>query len=222
MRQTLTHIDKKEVLSYLQYQGDDQGIHKDIDTCISTILQVARPRIIYKQYELRDKQPLDCLVRFVGKDIQNLLASSSHCILIAATIGQRVDVTLRNMQLQDMGKALIFDACANAAIEQVIEDAQTEIAGKLLLEGYYLTDRYSCGYGDLPIQLQANFLKELNTQKQIGLYCNEAFVLSPTKSVTAIIGISKQPQPALIKGCASCMLYEHCVRRKAGNPCVKE
>lgn len=221
MRVKLTHIDKQEVLSYLQCH-DDHNICDDIETGIEVILKTATPRVIYKQYALCDGQPQHCLVKLQGNDIQELLKTSSHCIFIAATLGNRVDALLRKLQVQDMGKALIYDACANAAIEQVLDDVQGEIATNVSKDKCYCSDRYSCGYGDLPLHLQANFIKELDTQKSIGLFSNAAHVLSPNKSVTAIIGISTQPQPALIKGCSACMLYETCQRRKAGNPCVKE
>ena len=51
-----------------------------------------------------------------------------------------------------MMKAVLFDSCASAAIEAVCDNLQKE-----LQQSYpYLTDRYSCGYGDLPITLQAS------------------------------------------------------------------
>lgn len=82
-----------------------------------------------------------------------------------------------------------------------------------------MTFRFSPGYGDYPIRLQPNFLKVLDAPRKIGLCTNETFLLTPTKSVTAIMGISKNEIEKKKRGCAVCSLKGSCRFRKAGSHC---
>ena len=58
-----------------------------------------------------------------------------------------------------------------------------------LKEKYDLVPRFSCGYGELTLALQADIFKALPCEKTLGITLNSSFLMTPTKSVTAIIGI---------------------------------
>ena len=77
---------------------------------------------------------------------------------------------------------LIVQAIAATAIEQYIDDETASWGEKLL-------PRYSPGYGDLPLSVQPDFLAALDAQKTLGITLTETFLMIPSKSVTAIIGI---------------------------------
>lgn len=163
----------------------------------------------------------DCMLSLSGRSIHALLETSSKCILVAATLGTWMDQRIKKAQLQDMGKAVLYDAYANAAIEQVMDDWQEEIAKQMEVDGWYCTDRFSPGYGDLPLSIQPIFLQELQAQKQIGLQVGDTLLMKPEKSITAIIGLSKQPQPAMVRGCTVCRFKDTCTKRKEGHSCGK-
>ena len=217
MRRELKDISEEEILHFLGYGDavpDEQTLHA-LREMKTLVMQSSEPRVVYRVFELHDNQPLDCDVQLAGKDIKRLLQESHACIFMAATLGTRIDKEMKKLQLQDMMKAVLFDSCASAAIEAVCDQVQEE-----LREHYpYLTDRYSCGYGDLPITLQAGFIQALDAQKRIGLHVNESSLLVPMKSVTAIIGIADRIQPAVLRGCAHCRLVKQCEYRKRGKFC---
>ena len=217
MRRELKDISEEEILHFLGYGDavpDEQTLHA-LREMKTLVMQSSEPRVVYRVFELHDNQPLDCDVQLAGKDIKRLLQESHACIFMAATLGTRIDKEMKKLQLQDMMKAVLFDSCASAAIEAGCDDMQRE-----LNEQYpYLTDRYSCGYGDLPITLQAGFIQALDAQKRIGLHVNESSLLVPMKSVTAIIGIADRIQPAVLRGCGHCLLAKQCEFRKRGNLC---
>lgn len=50
-------------------------------------------------------------------------------------------------------------------------------------------NRFSCGYGDLPLTLQRDIFAALSVTKHIGITLSDNCFMTPTKSVTAIIGI---------------------------------
>ena len=55
--------------------------------------------------------------------------------------------------------------------------------------GFKLKPRFSPGYGDLPLEMQVEILKILDAQKIMGLYLNDSYLITPSKTVTAIIGL---------------------------------
>ena len=54
----------------------------------------------------------------------------------------------------------------------------------------YTKPRFSPGYGDLPIEIQKDFFRVLEPNRKIGVSLTESMMMIPSKSVTAIIGIS--------------------------------
>lgn len=219
MRIDIHDLSLDEILHYagISKENIDDVMLKDIMEMKDLVLSISEPRIIYQVFSLENGQLKNCTLQLVGNDIQHLLKESYACIIFAATLGSKVDRKMKQLQLQDMTKALFFDCCANAAIEAVCDTFQES-----LTKSYpYLTDRYSCGYGDMPITLQKDFIDVLDASKKIGLFVNENSVLLPLKSVTAIIGIARKTQPAMLRGCDVCQMKETCELRKRGNFCGK-
>lgn len=185
------------------------------DAC-QKVLSCAQPRYHYQIFQL---QPL--LDSFLtGKDIRRHLSGCSDCILLCATLGPQVDALIRRAQVGDMAQALWLDAAASAAIEEVCDGAQQQIA---LALGQSLTARFSCGYGDLPLNAQGDFLRSLDAGRKIGLHLSSSGMLIPIKSVTAVAGIL--PAGAVPSGaalpCTSCPRNHDCQLRRKGVFCGK-
>ena len=79
--------------------------------------------------------------------------------------------------------------------------------------------RFSPGYGDLPLTLQPEICAALDVQRRLGIHVTESLLMIPSKSVTAVIGLSDRPQMARIRGCAYCAMKETCMLRKGGKRC---
>ena len=107
---------------------------------------------------------------------------------------------------------------ARTAIKQVCDTAEKEIREKISKDNF-MTWRFSPGYGDLPITIQREFVRVTDAEKRIGLTVNEGGILLPRKSVTAIIGLSKEPIPKQRRGCAYCNMNKTCQFRKGGTHC---
>ena len=116
-----------------------------------------------------------------------------------------------------MARAVIMDVCGSAYVEAGCDEAEKEIAARY--PDLFLTDRFSPGYGDLPLSVQANVLQALDAQRLLGVYALPSFMMAPAKSVTAVIGLSRTPQPARVRGCGYCAMLENCVYRKGGTTC---
>ena len=115
---------------------------------------------------------------------------------------------------------LVLESCATAAIEEVCDRGEAIIRQRY--PGRALTSRYSPGYGDLPVTVQGAFLDLLDAPRRLGLCATGSSILTPRKSVTAVIGLSERPQPARVRGCAYCQMREHCPYRKGGTHCGEQ
>jgi hypothetical protein len=85
--------------------------------------------------------------------------------------------------------------------------------------GYSQTWRFSPGYGDLPLDIQTEFLQILDAPKRIGLNTTANNILTPRKSVTAVIGLSQGEISQGRRGCAICRMKDKCQYRKRGEHC---
>lgn len=210
---TLGPLDHREAVRYL---GDSRVAMTDemealLTECEEEVLKAADPKFLYKVKEL------PCSELMVGNDIAEHLAGCSKVVLLCATVGAGIDRMLRIAQVKDMSRAVVLDALSSVAIEQVCRKFDEFIA--LEYPDLYQTFRFSPGYGDYPIDLQKWFLTELDAPKKIGLTTNDNYLLIPTKSVTAVMGLSEAEPPKRRRGCASCNLRETCNYRKRGAHC---
>lgn len=179
-----------------------------MDKAEADIIKMCRPAYTFTEI------PQDSIV-FGGEDIHKVVDGCEKIILIAATIGIYVDKILRKIQITDMAQAVVLDAMASVAIEQFMDKIEGEL--KERYSNYYFTRRFSPGYGDYPIEKQREIVKLLNTEKRLGLTLTNSLLLYPTKSVTAVIGLSKTPVGSAGKGCTNkCMLCNNrgCPYRK--------
>lgn len=177
-----------------------------------------RPSYVYREAEISFEDDGVHLSGFshalIGKDIAAHLTGCRKAVVFAATVSAEADKLIRTVSVGDMAGALAVDCLCSAAIEQVCELAEEEIFADM--ETSYRTWRFSPGYGDFPLEIQKELLFYLNAQRRIGLTCSDNFLLIPTKSVTAIIGISDEPKTESIKGCGVCRLRDNCGIRKNG------
>ena len=116
-----------------------------------------------------------------------------------------------------MMKALIYNGCANVMIEEVCDHIESEIM-KELEPNEFLTMRYSPGYGDVALKVQAEILNVLEAAKRAGITTTKAGMLIPLKSITAFIGVSNVKEERQ-KNCDKCLIQERCVYRKRGERC---
>lgn len=220
---TLSSINRAEVLRYLGYKGigADETINSLIDECEAEVLKAAVPRYVYRVVDVTQVDEGVRLegtsVTLKGNSIKEHLKGCNKAALIAVTISDGIDRMLRVMQASDLAKAVISDSMACAAIEQVCDKVEAVI--KEELPEYNQTFRFGIGYGDLPLSQQGEFLKILNAPKLIGLNIGKTDMMTPTKSVTAVIGLTTGEVSSKKKGCMSCNLKGTCRFREAGGHC---
>ena len=223
MNLNLNTFNKKEVLQYLRWTGREIPREVDalIDDCMAQTLSVAEPRWTWTVSPI-DRAARTPALAFTGQDVPALLADCDRVVFFAATLGNGLEMAIRRAQVRDMTRALVLDCCGSAAIEAVCDEAEGEILTALNDPSVYLTDRFSPGYGDLPITAQPELLAAVDGPRRIGLHLTASNILTPRKSVTALIGLVDRPQYKRFRGCAYCSMFETCAYRKAGKTCGRE
>lgn len=209
----LNNIDKQEVWRYLG--RTNQEITPEIDelteSLITETLNLAKPLAVYLNGPIIQDENLSLLnCSLEGDAIKDLLHNGEEGYIFAATLGFQVDKRIKQYEILDLTKALIMDACASVIIEEVCNEVNQEIDKQIEERGQYSTERFSPGYSDLPLSIQSSILKELDTQRKIGLTCSETSLLFPRKSVTAIIGILDEPRKPRGYICKDCILRKNC------------
>lgn len=153
-----------------------------------------------------------------GELASRMLGDCERAVLLVCTLGARFAARLRQLAARSMAEAVVADACGSAMVEAACDRAEEEIAARYA--PLYLTDRFSPGYGDLPLHVQAPLTAAVEAEKLLGVTVTDSFLLNPAKTVTAVIGLSQRPQPARVRGCAHCNLRESCRLRRKGESCA--
>ncbi len=222
----ITQAMLSDVLRYIGMPKDkaDETIKQKVMDTFRFLVEIAMPRFTYRRLTLSKSELSDEDVFFENtslivksKDLVKLLKNCESCYILAATLGQNVDKQIHLKQKLDMLDAVVLDACSSVLIDKVCDDIEVEIMEKLE-ESTYLTMRFSPGYGDVPLVFSEEILKLLEAPKRIGLTLTKSHMLLPSKSVTAIIGVSSQKENRQ-KSCAHCNLVKQCLYRKRGERC---
>lgn len=153
-----------------------------------------------------------------GKDIGRHLASCQEVAILAVTVGKAIEQEIHSrFKKNEYSAGLILDAAATTAVEIIADKLEAAIIIEAARKGLKTTSRYSPGYGDWAIQAQPEILN-LSGGRQIGIDVNASYILTPRKSVTAVIGLenketSQVSSNSCQRGCAYC-LNQNCHFRK--------
>ena len=221
-RITLTELNPADALRYLGLKNglDDPAMAALYEKCTRALLPAIDARCVCRIFPWRDGVIEGCAYRPAGQSIREHLAGCDRVALIAATLGPGVDALIRRASLSGMAEAMMTDALASGAVEQVLDEAETLIFSSL--PPSERTFRYSPGYGDLPLGGQKELLEVLDARKRIGVYVNESLLLSPLKSVTCLIGLGQNLPAASRKTCRGCTLDGKCIFRQNNTTCFRE
>lgn len=184
-------IDKEEIL---RYAGMKQAT-PEIDALISDCLLEAGPalsyRVCYGEFPVSicgDTVNLS-FTKTTSCDLAKNLAGCKSIVLFAATVGIGIDRLVSRYERLSPSRALILTAIGAERIEALCNCFNNEVKKEKEAFGLYTRPRFSPGYGDLSLEIQTHILSVLDCNRKIGLNLNNSLLMSPTKSVTALIGV---------------------------------
>jgi len=190
------YIDEAEVLRYLGYSKVlvTEEEKKQIRPLVEEARKTFTCRACYRRFELtlgEDNQITLPYTTVRSVDLTRNLQGCHGIYFFAATIGATFDRLMLRTRVDSMSRAAIFQAIGATAVEDVCDKLCSKLAGEAALQGEKLRPRYSPGYGDFGLENQRGFFQSLCPEKYTGITLNDSLIMSPEKSVTAIIGIKK-------------------------------
>lgn len=210
-----------EALRYLGIHQADDPLRRQMAELVSQAQARCMPRYVWRASPVEQRAEgmwlKDVQLLLPGTTAKTMLIQCRSAAVLVCTLGASFDGWLRQLQAKDMAQAVMLDACGSALVEAGCDAAQEEIRARH--PGMYLTDRFSPGYGDLPLALQPLICQVTDAQRRVGVHVAPSCLMNPQKSVTALIGLAEMPQRARIRGCAYCSMRETCSLRKGGRSC---
>ncbi len=179
---------RKEILRYMGCKVEDEQTSKLVDEALALCRGAMTPRICFAEFEIAEKDgSLDLGFAVTqSRDLAKNLCGCKKAIVFCATVGHGIDRLIVRHSRLSPSVALCLQSIGAEAIEAVCGDFCAYLEDEY---GYSLRPRFSAGYGDLPLTLQRDIFRALGCERKIGVTLNESLLMSPTKSVSAIIGI---------------------------------
>ena len=185
----------KEILRYASAKSGDDLTEKHMEECVEEIKNSLSYRVCSARFpiEKTGRGITFCGIKTDSKTLYSALKDCDEILLFAATVGVEIDRMILHYSRLSPVKALLFQAIGAERVESLCDAFCEDCQKKLSLEKKHLKPRLSPGYGDIPLLLQRDIFSVLDCPRKIGLTLNDNLLMTPTKSVTAIAGISKFP-----------------------------
>ena len=185
----LKAIDRREALRYLgcsRSVEDMSGVEGVIDGCEREVLAVQNLKAVYSLYDISRGDGLNLgFARTDSRDLEKYLSGCNKIALFAATAGAGIDRLIAKYNRISPARAAVTQALGAALVEGWCNTVHAQLTAQYGA----ITARFSCGYGDLPLTLQRDIFAALDVTKKIGVTLSDDCFMTPTKSVTAIVGI---------------------------------
>lgn len=192
---------EREAARYSGYRngGDassDSQIMELVRKSCQQLHSVLMPQAVYEEFDLK-VEPVEgsekFLVQFGGTSLvsRNLginLKNCSRIIVLAGTVGARVDMAIRRSQTAGSADAAVMQGSGAMFVESFIDALNEKLKTEYEARGAKLHPRFSPGYGDVPLEFQKEIFRLLPCSK-IGLSLMDSLIMAPEKSVTAFIGV---------------------------------
>lgn len=181
-------FDEREIWRYAACKEHSDEVAALLRACLDEAESKLNYAVCYRILPLKiDGDICDFGVFSVcSTDLCARLAGCDRAVVFAATVGVGIDRLIARYGRLSPTKALLFQAIGTERAEALCDAFCADLAGEY---GGRLRARFSPGYGDLPLSIQRDVFAMLNCEKHIGLTLNESLLMSPSKSVTAFIGI---------------------------------
>ena len=183
-------FDEKEILRYAMLPSFAPAPEElPLQECLKAAKGAAQCRAVWRRYPLtRDGDMLDLgFARTDSRDLKQHLEGCTEILLFACTAGAETDRRIARAKLQSPAKGLLMHAIGAQQVE-----GGCDLLCRRLAEQFpdrRLTDRFSPGYGDLPLSMQRDVMAALDCGRTVGITLTESLLMTPSKSVTAIIGM---------------------------------
>lgn len=202
----ITSLNTKEVLRYMGYRGQQYSpeIADLIQEEVASCLEISKPCGLVQVFGIAGRGTTDdglpevrlegTALTLVGKSMERHMRGAVAAGVLAVTLGMSNERELRRLSLTDSLRQVVFDAASTTLVEAAADEAEESLVRMARERGLYTNWRFSPGYGDMPMSTQPVLLATLDAQRRLGITLTPTLLMTPTKSVTAVLGLFTEPQ----------------------------
>ena len=197
-------IRRREIYRYLGMKEQDAGevLQAAVEEQLAELLGQMWVHSYYQIFPLSMEEKVaetdsgsKALIRLgpmeiVSRDLGRNLRGCTSAALFGATLGMETDRLIYRLSLATVGRAAITDACAAEALEVVCDEVCGELSRLALGRGERIRPRFSAGFGDFTLEYQPELVRVLELPKRIGAGLTAGGMLTPAKTVTAVVGFA--------------------------------
>lgn len=175
-----------EIARYAGCRTLTPTIEQLIHACLNEVRDELRYTVVYAECPVKTTDNgVDFGAFFVPSvSLKKRLEGCSSAVWFAATAGLALDRLIARYSITEPSKALLFQSIGAERCE-----ALCQAFCSFLSEQHETRNRFSPGFGDCPLETQRKVFRLLDCPRNIGVSLNESLLMSPTKSVTAVVGL---------------------------------
>lgn len=211
----LPPADRQEILRYAGTREETPELSGLLNEVLTEAEPVLTGKVCWMEYPIRQEDAfLDLgFARVDSAALKRTLSGCDQIILFAATVGLGLDRLIIRYGHVSPAKALLLQALGAERIEALCNTFCETVRQEAHTAGLKTTPRFSPGYGDVSLSLQSDIFRVLDCSRKIGLTLNDSYLMSPTKSVTAIIGLGPCAGSDPQTSCSRCSKTDCAYRR---------
>ena len=175
-------VNEQEVLRYFGAKGNDAESKALFGSVRNECADVFSYKVAYVRVELDELRET---VGVRSETLESYLDGCRAAVIFAATVGFGIDRLISKYSSVSPVRALMLQALGAERVETLCDALETDVEG----EYGAIRPRISAGYGDLPLSMQKVLVRRLDLGRRLGVTLNESLLMSPSKSVTGIIGL---------------------------------
>ena len=202
----LPPVNRKEVLRYAGTREETPEIARLLDSALAEVKPTLSGTVCWREFPLtRQDGMLDLgFVRVRSTALNRNLQDCDRIVLFGATVGLGLDRLIGRYSRVSPSRALMLQAIGAERIEALCDAFCEEVRQTAQAAGLHTVPRFSPGYGDFPLAVQTEIFQVLDCSRKIGLTLNQSLLMSPSKSVTAVIGLGPCAGGEHSAGCQCC------------------
>lgn len=219
----LLSLDQKECKRYAGLASQTAFPDELITKACMEALTLISPRGIWQTYDYDNKNHAilsETPIQLKGEGIVKHLQAASKVAVLAVTIGMELETEVtRHFETGEYTRGLLLDAAGTTAVEANADYIENLITKEAISHGYSPLFRFSPGYGKWDISSQPDILT-LAGGNEINVNVTPSCILTPRKSVTAVIGLvphtitAEQISACKTKSCQTCNQINCFARRE--------
>ena len=194
--------ERREILRYLGYKGaaPDEEILREIDVCVDDLNKAVTPRFVYEKFALsRERTPDTAKRSSEDATAEKGVSGENNAEELLCFAGIRVSSKDLSANLRDCCGVYLMAVTLGPGPDRLVRRASVGRMSRAVI--------YQAA-------LQREISRILNMPKEIGVSLTDTMLMTPSKSVTALIGVSSIPaghKKGFRKtGCADCPASADC------------